>query len=475
MGKSSASVGSQRITLDYNNCLAEVVGNPHGLKQTEIDRIDRLAPKIAERLQAARKAGKLPYRDLPYQDQLVADVLRSAREKKGRFDNVVVLGIGGSALGTIAVHTACAHPFYNMLPDNQRKGPRLFVMDNVDAAQFGALLDMIDLRKTLIITISKSGSTAETMSQFLICRQKLIDAVGIKKHAEQMVVITDREKGYLRPIAQEAGYETFPVPDGVGGRFSVFSAVGLLPLALAGIDIKNLMAGAALMDGACTETRLRRNPAFMSAAIQMLYYNRGKPMSVMMPYSQSLRDVADWYRQLWAESLGKVRTGAGGRTENVGPTPIKALGVTDQHSQVQLYREGPNDKIFTLLAVGNFGRTIEIPKAFETVEGVGYLGGHTMNELMDAERRATAFALVKSERPNVTINLPVVNEFTVGQLLYMLEVQTSFAGELLKINTYDQPGVEEGKIATYALMGRKGFAEARKEIKALKSSRKYVI
>ncbi len=468
------SVSSQRITLDYNNCLAEAVGKEHGLRPTELDRIERLTPKIAEKLATQRKNGKLPYRDLPYQDDMVASVLASARAKQGQFDNVVVLGIGGSALGTIAVHTACAHPFYNLLADKDRKGPRLFVMDNVDAAQFGALADMLDFRRTLFITISKSGSTAETMTQFLICRQKQIDTLGQKKHAENMIVITDREKGYLRPIAQQEGYETFPVPDGVGGRFSVFSAVGLLPLALTGVDIKNLLAGAALMDGSCKEPRLRRNPAFMSAAIQILFYNRKKPMSVMMPYSQALRDVADWYRQLWAESLGKVRK-AGSREENVGPTPIKALGVTDQHSQVQLYREGPNDKIFTLLGVENFGRELPIPEAFEDVAGVGYLGGHTMNELMEAERRATAYALVKSQRPNVTISLPAVNEFTVGQLLYMMEVQTSFAGELMKINAYDQPGVEEGKVATYALMGRKGFAEAKKEIKALKSSKKFII
>jgi len=194
----------------------------------------------------------------------------------------------------------------------------------------------------------------------------------------------------------------------------------------------------------------------------------------MMPYSQALRDVADWYRQLWAESLGKIRT-RGGKSEYVGPTPIKALGVTDQHSQVQLYREGPNDKVFTLLAVGDFGRDIVIPKVFGNVEGCGYLGGHTMGELMDAERRATTFALTKSQRPNVTITLPVVNEPTVGQLLYMLMVQTSFAGELFGINTYDQPGVEEGKIATYALMGRKGYAATQKEIRSLKGSAKYII
>ncbi|MBN2582183.1 MAG: glucose-6-phosphate isomerase, partial [Planctomycetes bacterium] len=384
-----------------------------------------------------------------------------------------VLGIGGSALGATAVYTACAKPYASLLDKKQRKTPRLFVVDNIDPAQFAALLAMIDPAKSLFVPISKSGSTAETMSQFMICRDLLRKRLGTK-YARNVVAITDQAKGYLRPIAEQEGYETFPVPDGVGGRFSVMSPVGLFPLAMVGIDIKALLAGAAAMDRRCESPDLGRNPAFMSAALQYLCYQRGKPLSVMMPYSQALRDVADWYRQLWAESLGKIRT-RGGKKECVGPTPIKALGVTDQHSQVQLYREGPNDKVFTLLAVGDFGRDVTIPKVFGDVEGCGYLGGHTMGELMDAERRATTFALTKSLRPNVTITLPVVNEHTVGQLLYMLMVQTSFAGELLGINTYDQPGVEEGKIATYALMGRKGFAAARKEIGSLKGKKKFVI
>ncbi len=464
------------IRFDYNNVLAERVGSKDGLTSAAIDRIARRTPRIAARLAAQRAAGKLPYRDLPYQDAQVRAIQRSVRAKKGKFDNVVVLGIGGSALGATAVNTACNRPFAHLLSKKDRKAPRLFVMDNIDPAHFAALMDMIDPARSLFVPISKSGNTAETMSQFMICRGLLKKRLG-KKYASNIVAITDRSKGFLRPIAEAEGYETFPVPDGVGGRFSVLSPVGLFPLAMVGINIRKLLAGAAAMDARCKRANLRRNPAFMSAAVQYLYYLKGKPLSVMMPYSQALRDVADWYRQLWAESLGKIRTRGGRRKkqEFVGPTPIKALGVTDQHSQVQLYREGPNDKIFTLLAVEDFGRDVRIPRTLADVEGCGYLGGHTMGELMDAERRATTYALTRSRRPNVTVTLPVVNEHTVGQLLYMLEVQTSFAGELLGINTYNQPGVEEGKIATYALMGRKGYADRRKEIRRLKASRKYVI
>ena len=462
-----------QIRFDYSNCLASAVGQADGISDQELDAVAQRSPEIAKRLADQRSRGKLPYRDLPYKKAELEAILKSAVEKKGRFDNVVVLGIGGSALGTLAIATACTHPFYNLLPDGERPGPRLFVMDNVDPAQFAGLLHVVDVGRTLFIVISKSGETAETMTQFLICRGLLQKALG-KDYARNVVAITDTAKGFLRPIADQEGYETFPVPDGVGGRFSVLSAVGLLPLALVGVDIAELLAGAAAMDKRCLTDDLRGNPAFMAAAIQMIFYDRGKPMSVMMPYSQALRDVADWYRQLWAESLGKIRT-RGQKQEFVGPTPIKALGVTDQHSQVQLYREGPNDKVFTLLGVGDFGVNLHIPRAFEKTEGVSYLGDHTMAELMDAERRATTYALTVSHRPNATIIVPKVCEHTVGQLLYMLEVQTSFAGEMLGINPYDQPGVEAGKVATYALMGRKGYEDKRKEIESQQGDAKHVI
>jgi glucose-6-phosphate isomerase len=461
------------IRFDYNNCLASAVGEVDGLTDAEIDAMAAQVPELAKRMADQRAGGALPYRDLPYQRDQLDAILRSVAEKKGRFDNVVVLGIGGSSLGTIAVNTACNHPFFNLLPADERGVPRLFVMDNVDPAWFGGVLHIVDAARTLFVVISKSGSTAETMTQFLICRDLLKKTLGAD-YAKNMVAITDTTAGFLRPIAEGEGYETFAVPDGVGGRWSVLSPVGLFPLAMVGVDIEQLLAGAAAMDARCKTDDLRANPAFMSAVVQMLFYERGKPMSVMMPYSQALRDVADWYRQLWAESLGKIRA-AGSGVEFVGPTPVKALGVTDQHSQVQLYREGPNDKIFTLIAVDDFGTDLSIPSAFPDSEGVAYLGDHTMAELMDAERRATTYALTISRRPNVTIRLPKVNAHTVGQLLTLLEVQTSLAGELLGINAYDQPGVEAGKVATYALMGRPSYEDNREEIEKRQADDAFII
>ena len=229
------------------------------------------------------------------------------------------------------------------------------------------------------------------------------------------------------------------------------------------------------MDEICNTEDVYKNPAYMAATLQYLAMRAGKNISVMMPYADSLKYMADWYAQLWAESLGK-RYNLKGEEVYAGQTPVKALGVTDQHSQVQLYTEGPFDKVITFLGVGSYRTSMDIPKGFEDIPAVSFLGGHTLNELISAEQTATEYALLKAERLNRTITLPEVNAFTVGQLLYFMEVETAFAGELLGINTFDQPGVEEGKNATYALLGRPGYQEKKDELDARpKKKSKYVI
>jgi glucose-6-phosphate isomerase len=330
-------------------------------------------------------------------------------------------------------------------------------MDNVDPDEFAAMLELVDAHRTLFNVISKSGETAETMSQFLVAMELVQECVG-RRWRNHLVVTTEpprgpRERvGLLRPAADAMDLESFIVPDGVGGRFSVLSPVGLFPAAMIGIDVAGILAGAAAMDKRVSKTDFAANPAAQGAAVQIGLDRKGKTLSVMMPYSAALRDVADWYRQLWAESLGKIRPD--GRL--VGPTPIRALGVTDQHSQVQLYREGPNDKVFTILSAGRFSCEVPMPGAPESLRGLEYLEGHTLKQLLKAEEKATAWALVLSKRPTTRIVLPEISPRTVGGLLFLLEVQTSIAGEMLGINTYNQPGVEAGKQATMALMGKKG-------------------
>jgi len=443
----------EEIRFEFGGALAETVGDAHGLTDREWADLGKETAEIVGRLNAAR--AKTPYRDLPHNKKISQcdEVLASARAKQGKFDDLVVLGIGGSALGLVALATALRPPYWNHLPPEKRGGrPRLWVMDNVDPAEFAALLDLVDPKRTFFNVISKSGSTAETMSQFLVALDLLKDCVG-KEWKKHLVVTTDAKTGILRPFVQAEGLESFAVPDGVGGRFSVLSPVGLFGAAMVGIDVEAILAGAAAMDKRCSAATFEQNPAAQSAAVQIGLYRKGKFMSVMMPYAAALRDVADWFRQLWAESLGK--TLADGTA--VGPTPIKALGATDQHSQVQLYRDGPNDKVFTILAVEDFGIELPIPDPPTGIAGIQYLAGRSMAELMHAEERATVWALAHlAQRPTVRLVLERITPHAVGQLLYLLEVQTSVAGEMLGANTYNQPGVEAGKEATRALMGAEG-------------------
>ena len=444
------------VAFDYTYLLSPPLPDDHAVTADELDALSGRVGDACQAVAQARRDGRLPFMDLPYQDGAVGCVERLASELHPRFDNVVVLGIGGSALGNIALHTALNHPFHNLL-DRQRRGgfPRVFVEDNIDPDHLSGLLDALDLTRTLFNVITKSGSTAETMSQFLIVQDILRTRLG-DRAKDHMVATTDPANGPLHEIACHEGLTTLDVPPGVGGRFSVLSSVGLFSAAMSGIDIRRVLAGAAAMDRRCQQDDWRVNPAALGAALlYTLDTAKDKHIHVMMPYSSALGRLADWFRQLWAESLGKVRT-ENGRTVHVGPTPVKALGATDQHSQIQLYRHGPNDKVVVLVGVGQFSHDVPIPALYADQSAVGYLGGRSMQELLHAEQKATALALTASHRPNATIQVPAVTPEAMGELFYMLEVMTALAGELYGINAFDQPGVEDGKLAARALMGAPG-------------------
>ncbi len=434
-----------KLVFDFNNSMAQTIGK-HGFTENEISG----GRKMIKDAHSALKAKPLGFRRLPKgQAQIVEDIISTAEEVKKNFKNFVVLGIGGSALGPIAVHHALSY--------GKDSGVKLFVEDNIDPENMRRLLSM-DMEKTMFNVISKSGKTSETMAQFMA----VADVLGRKglKLKDHCIATTDAKNGNLVKIAEKEGLKTFIIPDDVGGRFSELTPVGLLAAAVCGIDIKAMLEGAAYIDDLCSK---EENPAAVFAMLHVLAMKKEMNISVMMPYADSLKYISDWYAQLWAESLGKRKSNSG---EDVyaGQTPVKALGVTDQHSQIQLYTEGPYDKIVTFLKVENFRCETKIPAAFEYVEDSSFLGGKTFNELLEAERSATEYALVKAGRPNLTITLEEVNEFTVGALLQFFETATAYAGEMLKINAFDQPGVEEGKIATFALMGKKGFEEKREEL-----------
>ena len=462
------------LQFDYTHMMADVIGPEHGIQERDLLALGDPCQRIHQDLMLRREAGALPFYDLPFDQQMQDSVMGLAEELAGRFENVVVLGIGGSALGTLALFRALCPLHHNLLDRTLRGGrPRLFVQDNVDPDGFAQILQLLEPVETLFLVISKSGTTVETSSQFLLAQEWIVRRVpnGWQEH---FVLITDPSKGELRKLVAREGFRSAEIPAGVGGRFSVFTPVSLLPLALVGVDIGRLLAGAAEMYGRVTQPVFMQNPAYLNAVLQFLSVTKGKSISVMMPYSDRLRDVADWYRQLWAESLGK-KFNLGGEIINAGPTPVKALGTTDQHSQVQLYMEGPFDKVITFLALKDYGNPLRLPR-MDCAPDLGYLAGKTMAELICCEQQATALALAKNQRPNCTIILESVTPEAVGGLLYWFEVQTVFSGGLYQLDPLDQPGVEEGKEYTYGLMGRAGYAAKRDEFEAWNAglNRRYI-
>ena len=447
------------LRLDYSNMMEPIQG---GISTAEWDAASSAAQSAHESVANSRSQGTIGFIDIASDSRLLAQSLEFAGKVREQFDDVVILGIGGSALGPIALRTALRPHGWNSLPRDVREGqPRLQVLDNVDPATIASLLDRLVLPRTLFIVTSKSGGTAETMAQFLIVNDRLRSGgLPITKH---VVFVTDPEKGALRPLANKLGVSALDIPANVGGRFSVLTPVGMLPAALIGIDITELAAGAADMASRCADPSMQSNPALVYATAQWLSDTKhGRHVHVFMPYSDPLRDFAAWFVQLWAESLGKLKGGAG-----VGPTPVAALGATDQHSQVQLFMEGPADKTVTFVSVRERETDLEIPSSFSDVKELGYLAGHSLGELIDIEQRATAGALAKRGRTNMTISLDRIDPWHVGALIMFLEIATAYAGNLYGIDAFNQPGVELGKQFAYAMLGRPGAEAAKADYDAL--------
>ncbi len=450
------------IHYSCKNVDSMVIGSDDGLNLEEVfdEYSQRIKDIISSLNQRKDKPGQyLQWMNLCYNEETLWYVKEYASMVKGRFENLLILGIGGSALGGIAMTKALLHPYWNFLTEEQRGGyPRIFFMDNIDPDTMTSLLESLDLSKTLVNVITKSGDTAETMSQFMIVKDLLEKELG-DNYRYNIVATTDKRMGILRQISEQEGYKTFVIPDDVSGRYTVFSAVGLLPLALVGINLDEIINGVKDMDLSLKNTDIRQNIAAKNALIHyLLDTQKGKSMSVMMPYSSRLKYVSDWYVQLWSESLGK-NTDREGNSVHIGQTPIRAIGVSDQHSQMQLFNEGPNNKVINFIRVKNFDNVLEIPSIFEYT-GIGYLGGKTVNQLMDAEADATIVTLTDYNRPNVTFTLDKIDGYHLGQLLYLFEFQTAISGELYNIDAYNQPGVEQAKNYTYALMGRIGYEDS---------------
>jgi glucose-6-phosphate isomerase len=455
----SLPANGELLTLDYNNLTADALGPAYGLSTADLADMRKALASAYKEFEAKRAAGELPFTELPSNAEIPKRCRKLGESLRKDNETVVVLGIGGSALGTTAVFNALRPANHNNLPKAKRGGwPSLKVADNIDPEGFGALLESVELGKTTFVVISKSGATAETMSQFLIVHDKLQRLLGRSAVKDRLLIITDPKNGVLRKIVDASGYQSMEVPPGVGGRFTVFSSVGLAPLGMAGVSVYELLAGAKRAQEDFAKP-VAENKALLFAGLNhRLTTVKGLGSLVMMPYAESLSKVADWFLQLWNESLGKA-VHLDGTPAAAGQTAIKAVGATDQHSQLQLYMEGPRDKAVCLLGVEKFRSDVPIPAILKEHEELAYLGGHSMGELIGYERQGTARALAENGRPNLSLTMPKVGAAAVGYLLQTLMLATVISGTLYKVNPLDQPGVELSKRFTYGLMGRQGFSD----------------
>jgi len=470
-------MSSNQLVLDATALTAAGIGDK-GPDEHAISAVGDSARRAVETTLGRRERFEIGFLDLPDDRTTARACMDFARTLDPFIDTVVTLGIGGSSLGPRALYSALAQPYDQLATRSAGMPRRLFFPDNIDPITFAAIIERLPLDRVLWNVVTKSGATAETCAQFLVVADQLDKRLGPERAKKHIVCTTDPEKGALRAVAGERGYPVFDIPSNVGGRFSVLSAVGLLPAALAGLDLMGLLDGARRMRDRVIVPDLATNPALLLATLLHHHHIvRGRNLTVMMAYVDGLYDTADWFRQLWAESLGKEKS-TDGRTVNVGPTPIAARGATDQHSQLQLYAEGPDDKVFLFLTAADRGGEVKIPGGAlaESQAELSYLAGHGLGELLDAELTGTMSSLVRRGRPCGKLTLAKVSAEAIGELLVLLEAMTAFAGPLYGVDPFDQPGVEEAKRLAFAALGRPGYEALALEMsKAPGPDPKYVL
>lgn len=448
-----------RITLDITNSLKGSMNKEGFEKKT----VFRTALKLEE---YNKTLWKNPYgfMELPKNRfQFEAIKKLAGRHKRNKIKNLVILGIGGSSLGTQTIFESLLHPFHNYSEDIRKGLPQYFILDNIDPHKINRIVGIVrkEIEHTLLVVISKSGETPETISQFMIFK-KLMEKS--KNFRERIILITDQKKGILKQVSDKEGYDVLNVPEGVGGRFSVLTPVGLFPSAVMGIDIDDIARGALDMSHHIRKAKYTNNMAIVLASILYLMDKSGRNIHVIMPYCERLSGLADWFRQLEAESLGK---------NSFGPTPMKSMGVTDQHSQLQLYIDGPKDKCIMLLYSAREKRPI--PNTFPYIDSLDYLAKKDLNELFYAEFLGTSLSLTEAKTPNFSILLDDINAYNLGALFFLYEMAIAYLGHLYRINPFDQPGVELGKIYTKAIMGKTGLEKQKKAADRILSAPKTVI
>jgi glucose-6-phosphate isomerase len=419
-----------------DNCLATTIGDD-GLTEAAFARVLMAAAPAQDRLCQLVESGRLPCLSAALREgDDLAPLAALAADWRTRLDDVVVLGMGGSSLGGQTLYALSDRGF-----GPQGGGPRLHFLDNVDPDTMAGLLGALDLKRSGLIAISKSGATAETLAQVLALLPALEAAVGRDGLPGRMVAITEPRPSPLKAIAERYGLPCFDHDPDIGGRFSVFSLVGALPALVAGLDVAAFRRGAGeVLRATLAAKRVEESQPAIGAALAIgLAQERGLSQSVMITYQDRLAPFGLWYRQLWAESLGK---------DGAGTTPIRARGTADHHSQLQLYLAGPRDKMFTMVMPATAGAGAAMPADLAATVGAGNLGGRAFGDLLDAAARATAETLARNGRPVRQFRLEALDEAALGALQMHFMIETILAADLLGVNAFDQPAVQEGKELT---------------------------
>ena len=425
--------------------------------------IHQYQPEINKAFSAiADKSGPgnefLGWVDLPdnVDETLISRIEATARKMRKQSEIFVVIGIGGSYLGARAVIEALSHHFSHLKPE-KNSPVILYAGNNISEDYLADLMDILKKRDYSLAVISKSGTTTEPALAFRILREDLEEKYGITEARKRIVAITDREKGALKQLAAEERYETFVIPDDVGGRYSVLTPVGLLPIAVAGYDIRKLLKGAKAMKAHISKsTKIDENPVAAYAAVRNALYNKGFTTEIMVNFEPRLFYFTEWWKQLYGESEGK---------QNKGIFPAGVSFTTDLHSMGQYIQEGLRNIFETVLSVSNPRRELRIPKEEKNPDKLNYIAGKAIHEVNRQAELGTALAHVDGGVPNLRINVSEINEYVLGQLIFFYETACAISGYLLGINPFDQPGVEAYKRNMFALLGKPGFEKETEDIR----------
>ncbi|MGN7285863.1 glucose-6-phosphate isomerase [Shouchella clausii] len=396
--------------------------------------------------------------DLPvdYDKEEFARIQKAAEKIRHDSDVLLVVGIGGSYLGARAAIEALNHSFFNQLPKEKRNAPQvIFVGQNISSTYLSDVLDLLDGKDVSVNVISKSGTTTEPAIAFRVFRDYLEKKYGKEEARKRIYATTDKERGALKTLANEEGYESFVIPDDVGGRFSVLTAVGLLPIAVSGLAIEDMMKGAADAREAFSTGELSENAAYQYAAIRNILYNKGKTIELLVNYEPHLHYVSEWWKQLFGESEGK---------DQKGIYPASVDFSTDLHSMGQYVQDGRRDLFETVLHVEAVDKHITIEEAESDLDGLNYLAGKTMDFVNKQAFKGTMLAHTDGNVPNLVVSIPKLDEYSFGYLVYFFEKAVAMSGYLLGVNPFDQPGVEAYKKNMFALLGKPGFEEEKNKL-----------